>query len=102
VVLASSQAVVEFEAVRVPFIVTSFKEPEAFPDRFVYHRLPYRRAALEPDHALVDALFSVFQLNREPVDDLFCSLLLTASDEEGDNDGNANSHNVIQYDMGGS
>jgi hypothetical protein len=58
VVFTRSHALVDFEAVRVPFTVTPFKDLEAFPDRFVCHRLPYRRAALELDHALVDALFS--------------------------------------------
>ena len=61
-----SHALVDFEAVCVPFTVTPFKDLEAFPGRFVSHRLryrnrfrlPYRTVALEPDHSLVDALFS--------------------------------------------
>jgi hypothetical protein len=58
VVFTSSHALVDFEAVCVPFTVTPFIDLEAFPDRFVCHRLPYTRTALELDHALVDALFS--------------------------------------------
>ena len=50
---------VDFEAVRVPFIVTPFKDFEAFLDCFFSYRLLYRRAALELDHSLVDALFVV-------------------------------------------
>jgi hypothetical protein len=50
--------VVDLKAVRLPFTVTPLKKFEVFPGRFVFHQLPYRKAALELDHALVDALFS--------------------------------------------
>jgi hypothetical protein len=58
VLLTQSKALIDFKPVSVVFTVTLAIYFEATFYRFVFHPLPHRRAVLELDHALVDALHS--------------------------------------------
>jgi hypothetical protein len=55
-VFTLSQALIDFELVRVAFTVTSTRDFKATFYRLVFYRLPHRRALNLHDHALVDAL----------------------------------------------